>query len=93
MIICLNISGASQLNCKSSSLCLQTGLCSAYLILLVLAEGPHGPQVPAGAPAVREALDNHLHICQSLFLWRGFPHGGRSVGDPGTPVVLNNEHI
>lgn len=63
-----------------------------YLSLLVLAESPDGPQVPAGTSAIREALNDQVHICEALLGGRGPSHGRRGVGDPGTPVVLHNGH-
>ncbi len=62
---------------------------SLHLVLLVLAEGPDGPQVPAGTSAIWEALDDQVHICQALLVGWGPPHGGWSVRDPGTPVILH----
>lgn len=67
-------------------------VCFSYFILLVLAEGPDGPQVPAGAPAIRKALNNQIHIGQTFLVGWGFPHGRWSIGDPGTPVILHNVH-
>lgn len=63
-----------------------------YFVLLVLTEGPDGPQVPAGASAIGEALNDQVHACQALLAGRGFPHGRWSIGDPGTPVVLHGVH-
>ena len=59
-----------------------------YLVLLELAEGPHSPQVPAGPPAVGEALYDQLDVRHALLGGRGLAHGGGGVGDPGAPVVL-----
>lgn len=37
-------------------------------------------------------MDDPIHICNALLVGRGPPHGRRSVGDPGIPVVLHNVH-
>lgn len=63
---------------------------SLYLVLLILAEGPDGPKVPAGTSSIGEALDDQVHICQALLVGRGLSHGGWSVRDPGAPVILHN---
>lgn len=46
-----------------------------YLILLILAEGPYGTQMPAGTSAIRKTVHNQVHICQALLVrWRS-AHG------------------
>lgn len=62
----------------------------AYLVLLELAEGPDGPQVPAGAAAIGEGVDDQIHVCQTFLVWRRLPHGGGRVRNPGAPVVLHS---
>lgn len=59
-----------------------------YLVLLVLTEGPDSPEVPAGATAIREALNDHFDICNALLFGWGPSHGRGSIGDPGIPVIL-----
>lgn len=46
-----------------------------YLILLILAEGPYGTQMPAGTSAIRKTVHNQVHIGQALLVrWRS-AHG------------------
>lgn len=82
--------------CLCVCVCMQVIVCvyvCLHLVLLVLAEGPDSPQVPAGASAIREALDDQVHICQALLFRWGLSHGGWSIGDPGTPVILHNVKV